>query len=305
VRRNKAPLPQCLVWSRGRFSADSARPSRPPTVLEFTAPQYHAESWTTPNSPRTLRSKHYLHSQHGATPNCVKRSQELRGSTVSGLMKLTAGGAAGASFPRNSVARLNRFHVLDVAWIEGLCAIEHEREVGFGPDHRFDALGLLAPPLRPRQQIASGTVASGAATNIGEIECVHVDELQRVVVPFSTSGTVSTSGSARQVRANIRIRRIRVGSLDRLVVRGVNPRVVDDCVPALGCCDRRGMNTESGNCLRVGSRKWSLPSRCPELPSALLQRCWRVGILRDFGAKGFRFSCWERIMPFKILWGGG
>ena len=39
--------------------------------------------------------------------------------------------------------------------------------------------------------------------------------------------------------------------------------------------------------------------------AALLQRCWRVGILREFGAKGFRFSCWERIMPFKILWGGG
>src|ERR1019366_2210163 len=34
--------------------------------------------------------------------------------------------------------------------------------------------------------------------------------------------------------------------------------------------------------------------------AALLQRCWRVGILRDFGAKGFRFSCWERIMPFKL-----
>src|SRR5450755_3297381 len=33
---------------------------------------------------------------------------------------------------------------------------------------------------------------------------------------------------------------------------------------------------------------------------ALLQRCWRVGILREFGAKGFRFSCWERIMPFKL-----
>src|ERR1019366_2852727 len=36
------------------------------------------------------------------------------------------------------------------------------------------------------------------------------------------------------------------------------------------------------------------------LPEALLQRCWRVGILREFGAKGFRFSCWERIMPFKL-----
>src|ERR1019366_5975438 len=34
--------------------------------------------------------------------------------------------------------------------------------------------------------------------------------------------------------------------------------------------------------------------------AALLQRCWRVGILREFGAKGFRFSCWERIMPFKL-----
>ena len=33
--------------------------------------------------------------------------------------------------------------------------------------------------------------------------------------------------------------------------------------------------------------------------AALLQRCWRVGILREFGANGFRFSCWERIMPFK------
>ena len=40
-----------------------------------------------------------------------------------------------------------------------------------------------------------------------------------------------------------------------------------------------------------------------ELSRTLLQRCWRVGILRKFGAKGFRFSCRERIMPFKILWG--
>src|ERR1019366_3030339 len=36
------------------------------------------------------------------------------------------------------------------------------------------------------------------------------------------------------------------------------------------------------------------------LAVALLQRCWRVGILREFGAKGFRFSCWEWIMPFKL-----
>jgi len=42
-----------------------------------------------------------------------------------------------------------------------------------------------------------------------------------------------------------------------------------------------------------------------ELSRTLLQRCRRVGILREFGAKGFRFSCRERIMPFKILWGGG
>jgi hypothetical protein len=34
--------------------------------------------------------------------------------------------------------------------------------------------------------------------------------------------------------------------------------------------------------------------------ATLLQRCWRVGILREFGAKGFRFSCRERIMPFKL-----
>src|ERR1019366_4178830 len=33
---------------------------------------------------------------------------------------------------------------------------------------------------------------------------------------------------------------------------------------------------------------------------ALLQRCWRVGILREFGAKGFRFSCWERIIHLKL-----
>ncbi len=39
--------------------------------------------------------------------------------------------------------------------------------------------------------------------------------------------------------------------------------------------------------------------------ATLLQGCWRLGILREFDAKGFRFSCWEWIMPFKILWGGG
>ena len=32
---------------------------------------------------------------------------------------------------------------------------------------------------------------------------------------------------------------------------------------------------------------------------ALLQRCWRIGILREFGAKGFRFSCWAADHAFQ------
>src|SRR5208337_2246504 len=35
-------------------------------------------------------------------------------------------------------------------------------------------------------------------------------------------------------------------------------------------------------------------------PVTLLQRCLGGGILRDAGAKRFRFSCREPIMPFKL-----
>ena len=63
-------------------------------------------------------------------------------------MKSTAGAAAGAGLPRNAdsgcdlVAGLDLLDVVDVAGIEELRAVEHERELRFGADHRLDASGF-------------------------------------------------------------------------------------------------------------------------------------------------------------------
>ena len=109
--------------------------------------------------------------------------------------------------------------------------IEHERELRLGADHRLDALRLGAVPVRPGEQEVAGVVAGGAAADVGEVERVHVDELQRVVAALLDRRHSEHQRLGAQIRADERIRRVGVRRLDRLVVGRIDPRVVDQRVP--------------------------------------------------------------------------
>jgi len=63
---------------------------------------------------------------------------------------------------------------------------------------------------------------------------------------------------------------------------------------------RLGIRPQSVEALERSEANGAIQLKTLRRAAALLQRCWRVGILREFGVKGFRFSCWERIMPFKL-----
>jgi hypothetical protein len=60
----------------------------------------------------------------------------------------------------SAIARLNFFNVVDVAGIEELGPIEHERELSFGLDHRLDALGLQKQTCQ-REDILESRSLSG------------------------------------------------------------------------------------------------------------------------------------------------
>ena len=92
-------------------------------------------------------------------------------------------------------------------------------------------LGFSPFQLRPGQQEAAGVVAGGAAADIGEVERVHVDELQRVVAALLDRRHREHERLGAQVRADVGIGRVGVGRLDRLVVGRVDARVVEDRVP--------------------------------------------------------------------------
>ena len=129
------------------------------------------------------------------------------------------------------VARLNLLHVVDVAGIEELRADEEKRELGLGADHRFYVRGLRAGPVRPGEQEAAGAVAGGAAAHIGEVERVHVDELDRIIAPLVDRRHRDHQRLGAQVGADERIGRVGIGRLDRLVVGRIDARVVDQRVP--------------------------------------------------------------------------
>ena len=129
------------------------------------------------------------------------------------------------------VARLNPLHVVDVAGIEELRADEQERELGLRVDHRLYVRRLGAVPIRPGEQEAAGAIAGGAAAHIGEVERVHVDELDRVIAALVDRRHRDHQRLGAQVGADERIGRLGIGRLDRLVVGRIDARVVDQRVP--------------------------------------------------------------------------
>ena len=117
----------------------------------------------------------------------LKNSGEVfSASGLSGLTKSTAGAGSGAGLPRNC----DNGWTLYPAWIfltlsmsSGLKLgpVKDEREFGLRPDHLLDAGRRFAMPVRPGEEEVARVIARGPAADIGEVEGVHVDELERVV----------------------------------------------------------------------------------------------------------------------------
>lgn len=129
------------------------------------------------------------------------------------------------------VAGLDRLDLLDIGRIEKLRPIEHEGKIGLAADHRLDALGLPALPGRAGEQIAAGAVTGGPTADIGEVEGIEVDELQRVVAPLLDCRHGEDERFGSQVGADIGIGRVGIRRLDRLVLGRIDPRIVDQRVP--------------------------------------------------------------------------
>ena len=178
----------------------------------------------------------------GQNPNTklriLKKSGEvLSASGLSGLMKSMAAGALGAGLPRNCdkgwtfVPSLHFLDVLDVTGIEELRPVEDKGKFCLGPDHGLDAWRRFALPVRPSQQEVSPIIARGAASHVGEVESVHVDELERVVTLLFNGRHREDERFRSEVRTQERVRCIRIRSLDRLVVRRIDSRGVAQRIP--------------------------------------------------------------------------
>ena len=83
-------------------------------------------------------------------------------------------------------------------------------EIGFALEHLGDALGLVALPVRSRDHGAGGDIAGRAAARVSEIECVHVDELQREISRFLDRRIADDKGLCAKVHCDEGIGRIAV-----------------------------------------------------------------------------------------------
>jgi hypothetical protein len=110
----------------------------------------------------------------------------------------------------------------DVTRIEELRPVKDKGKFCLGPDYRLDAGRCFALPVRASQQEVPPIVAGGAASHVGKVESVHVDELERVVTPFFNGRHREDERFRPEVRTQKRVWRIRIRSLDRLVVRRID-----------------------------------------------------------------------------------
>ena len=129
------------------------------------------------------------------------------------------------------VTGLDFLHVFDVVGTEELGPVEDEGEFGLRPDHRLDARRRFAMPIRPGEEETARVIAGRPAADIGEVEGVHVDELERVVAILVDRRHGEHQRFGSEVCAEEGVGRIGIRRLDRLVVRRVDARIVDERVP--------------------------------------------------------------------------
>jgi hypothetical protein len=174
----------------------------------------------------------------GQNPNTklriLKKSGEvLSASGLSCLVKSMAAGALGAGLPRNC----DKGCTLYPAWIfltfsiEELRPVEDEGKFCLRPDYRLDARRRFALPVWTSKQEASPIIARGAASYVGEVESVHVDELERVVTLLFNGWHREDERFRSEVRTQERVRCIGIRRLDRLVVRCIDSRGVAQRIP--------------------------------------------------------------------------
>ena len=168
----------------------------------------------------------------------LKNSGEvLSSSALSGVMKRSGGASGVDGLARycdkrlDPITRLNRLDVVHVYGGKELGPVNDEGEVSLRPDHRLDAGWRFAMPVRARQQEFARVIARGPGPDIGEVEGVHVDELERIVTVLLDCRHGDHQRLGAQVRAEKRIGRIRVWRLDRLVVGRGDPRIADHTIP--------------------------------------------------------------------------
>src|SRR5882757_3627174 len=154
---------------------------------------------------------------------------------VSGLMKSIAGAALGAAGRKRGerlylVAGLDLLHVFDIAGIKELGSIGGERQFGLAAKDLLDALGRVTLPARPSEQEAAASIAGRAGPDVVEVERVVIDELDAEIALLFHRRHGEHERLGTQVRADERVRRVRVGCLDRRVSGRVDTSAVPDLV---------------------------------------------------------------------------
>ena len=124
-----------------------------------------------------------------------------------------------------------RFTLSISSAIEKLRAVENERDIGLGADDLLDPGRLFAFPARAHEQVFARFVPRRPAADIGEIESVEVDELEGIIALLLDRRHGEDERLGAQVSSDIGIGRVGIRRLDRLVVRRIDTRIVDQRVP--------------------------------------------------------------------------
>ena len=166
---------------------------------------------------------------------------------------------------RDLVAGLDLLDAVEFGRAEQLRAVQHEGQVGVGANDLVDALGLVALPVRPGQQVLAAAVAGGATADIGEVVGVAVDELQRVVPVLLDRRDGEHQRFGTQVRARPPSRGCPSSASGSLCppactrVRCCGSRSSRPCTRGPRC--RRSTRTAPGSCRPSGSRRYRPLSR--------------------------------------------
>ena len=110
--------------------------------------------------------------------------------------------------------------------------IDRQAAVGCFWTHNIgDSRGRLTLPVRPGHEKHAAVVARCTAPGVGKVLRVPVDELQREVAVLVNGRHCEDQRLSPQIHPDEGIGRIRIGGLDRFVLRRENARHVIDLVP--------------------------------------------------------------------------